>query len=822
MDGCLRQGRQPDLLALNGLAGISLRLRFPIVNVSQAFASTRPYHLRKLIAMNARLDLRRTLLPTFLAAFITLCIARAQTPFSLDSASAYLRTIAVDIGPRPMGSPNEQRALEYGANKMREFGFEEVSIMPMKEFGGMLGGPLKNTRSGITIGIHRGSSQRIIVIGAHMDSAGPDIPGANDDGSGAAVVLELARAFSQRTTESTLVFALFAGEEQGLQGSRYFADHFPEMKDVVLMLQIDMANGSDLLLPTLDAKDQSSPEWLVKASYEEFDKLGYSGLYFPTHFFTFMSATPGGGVGSDHEPFLEKNVPAIDFTSDPRDPIHTPQDNYENFKPSGLKRSGDLVYRLVERFDGGVPQEKIGQYYLVQVGRTPLFFPPWSLRVFILLSLMLTSLALVVLRRRRPPVDRMVRPKIPGLKLFLLMLIIQCCVWFSENVVSLIKGVRHPWVADLTGYFILGFLGACIGIWICLQLAPKLNLRRDGYSYYLRSVIFLLIIFIPASFSSYKVALYPATAFFFLALAILIRQPALKVLLWLLSSYFMYRFFFSENFEFLARFAYSTPTVSASTSFILHLVYILFFSFWSFPFLLGFAAIYFDSQKNLLWLRRLRRREGILAAGLAFVLLVAVLSTQPSYSQYWKPNVWIQQIFDADSTSGMIIVESPEYLADTRLRFGATDTTVRGRETFLAFKIIPTPKDPWLLIDRDVETSRADSGTTFDVLLKLRCKYRPYTLQVTYSAGRDTLRDVSTPLAFSSEDRSISVQWYSFPDTLTLAPLHFTLLGGDSLTERVEATFVEETEPMQIANGYVSSIINRTIWSKRTVVSGRR
>ena len=772
--------------------------------------------------MSARLTFPRIVAASLLLTLTGICAVRAQTPFSLDSASAYLRTIAVDIGPRPMGSPNEGRALAYAANKLREFGLTEVSIMPISEFGGTLGGPPKNTRSGVAIGIHRGSSGRIIVIGAHIDSAGPEIPGANDDGSGFAVVLELARVLSKRASESTLVFALFAGEEQGLQGSRYFVEHFPEVKDIVLMLQIDMANGSELLLPTLDAGDRSSPVWLVKASYEEFDKLGYSGLYFPTHFDAFMSALPGGGVGSDHEPFLEKNIPAIDFTSDPRDPIHTPQDNYENFNVSGLKRSGDLVYRLVERFDRGVPQENTGQYYLYQIGRTAFFFPRWSLFVSIFVSLALAGVALVVLRRRRTPVDRAVRPKIPGLKLFLLMLIIQCCVWLSENVVSIIKGVRHPWMGDLAGYFVLGFLGGCIGIWISLQFAPKLNLRRDGYSYYLRAVIFLLIIFIPASFSSFKVALYPATAFFFLALAMLVRHPIVKVALWLLSPYLMFRFFFSENFEFLARFAYSTPAVSASVSFILHIAYIFFFSFWSFPFLLGFAAIYFDSQRDLLWLKRLRRPRGILAAGLAFAILSAVLSARPSYSRYWKPNVWVQQLFDADSSSGMITVESPEYLAGTHIRFGATDTTVRGRETFVTFKGIPAPREPWLRIEREVTTSRAGSGTVFDLFLTLRCKYRPYTLRVVYSAGRDTLRDVSTPLASTSDNHFVSVQWYSFPDSLTVVPLHFTLLGEDSLTERVEATFVEPAELVQAANGYLPTIINRTIWSKRTAVSRGR
>jgi hypothetical protein len=772
--------------------------------------------------MSNRSNLRRAFSCTMLVALVALNEARSQTPFSPDSASAYLRHIAVDIGPRPMGSPSERRALEYAAAKMREFGLHEVSIMPIGEYPKMLGGTPINTSSGVAIGIHRGSSQRIIVIGAHMDSAGPEVPGANDDGSGAATLLELARVLSGQRSESTLVFAFFGGEEQRLQGSQYFVDHFPEMQDVVLMLQIDMANGSELLLPTLDAGDRSSPEWLVKASYEEFDKLGYSRLYFPTHFFTFMSALPGGGVGSDHESFLQKDIAAIDFTSDPRDPIHTPQDNFENFKLRGLKRSGDLVYRLVERFDGGVPPEKTADYYLYQIGSTPLFFHRWSLLVFICFSLALAGFALVVLRRRRPGVDRAVRPKIPGLKLFLLMLIIQCCVWLSENVVSIIKGVRHPWMVDLTGYFVLGFLGGCIGIWLCLQLVPKLNLRRDAYSYYLRAVVFLLIVLIAAAFRSYKVALYPATAFFFLATAVLFRQPVLKVALWLLSSYFMYRFFFSENFEFLARFAYSTPNVTVSTGLLLQVVYILFFSFWSFPFLLGFAAIYFDAQKDLLWLKRLRQRRGIVAAGVAFVVLAAVLSSEPSYSQYWKPDVWTQQLFDADSSSGMITVESPEYLGGTQLRFGATDTTVRGRETFLAFKGIPAPSGPWLRIDREVSTSRADSGTAFDLLLKLGFRYRPYTLRVTYSAGRNILRDISTPLASSGDDHSVSLEWYSFPDTVTLVPLHLTLVNADTLIESVEATFVEQAEPMQVENRYRPTLINRTIWSKRSIVAGGR
>ena len=74
------------------------------------------------------------------------------------------------------------------------------------------------------------SADRVYIVGAHYDSrvtdvlnATSDAPGANDDASGTAAVLELARVFASRPTEATIVFVAFAGEEQGLLGSAHFA-----------------------------------------------------------------------------------------------------------------------------------------------------------------------------------------------------------------------------------------------------------------------------------------------------------------------------------------------------------------------------------------------------------------------------------------------------------------------------------------------------------------------------------------------------------------------------------------------------------------------
>jgi hypothetical protein len=74
------------------------------------------------------------------------------------------------------------------------------------------------------------SADRIYVVGAHYDSRVSDVldftgdaPGADDNGSGVASVLELARVMAPHPTKATIVFVTFAGEEQGLYGSAFFA-----------------------------------------------------------------------------------------------------------------------------------------------------------------------------------------------------------------------------------------------------------------------------------------------------------------------------------------------------------------------------------------------------------------------------------------------------------------------------------------------------------------------------------------------------------------------------------------------------------------------
>ncbi|GAA6014772.1 hypothetical protein JCM11491_001977 [Sporobolomyces phaffii] len=91
-------------------------------------------------------------------------------------------------------------------------------------------------------------SNETVVLGAHYDSRGsfgfPTAPGADDDASGTSLVLAVARHIhlNRLVFSRKLVLALFAGEEQGLLGSSWYAKHLKEdlKEDVVWMLQVDM------------------------------------------------------------------------------------------------------------------------------------------------------------------------------------------------------------------------------------------------------------------------------------------------------------------------------------------------------------------------------------------------------------------------------------------------------------------------------------------------------------------------------------------------------------------------------------------------------
>jgi len=96
------------------------------------------------------------------------------------------------------------------------------------------------------------TDKRVIIVSGHLDSRATDVmdakskaPGANDDASGVAIVMEMARVMASRKFPATLMFVAFQGEEQGLYGSKHLAERVKkEGMDLVAVLNNDIVGNS--------------------------------------------------------------------------------------------------------------------------------------------------------------------------------------------------------------------------------------------------------------------------------------------------------------------------------------------------------------------------------------------------------------------------------------------------------------------------------------------------------------------------------------------------------------------------------------------------
>lgn len=185
---------------------------------------------------------------------------------------------------------------------------------------------------------------RIIVVSGHLDSRNSDVmdpvglaPGANDDGSGVAVVLELARVMSGKKFPCGIVFMAVQGEEQGLLGSTHMAEKMKaDSANVVAMLNNDIVGNSlasgtgdrnagavrvfSEMIPAAETDEQGR---IRKAMMSENDSPSRqlaryireaAGAYLHTFDVT-LNARPDRFLrGGDHLPFSRQGFTAVRFT----------------------------------------------------------------------------------------------------------------------------------------------------------------------------------------------------------------------------------------------------------------------------------------------------------------------------------------------------------------------------------------------------------------------------------------------------------------------------------------------------------------------------
>jgi hypothetical protein len=709
--------------------------------------------------------------------------------FSKERALEHVRFFAETIGPRPMGSPQEIAALRYTAQKLAEYGCQ-VEWQPVTSLKHV------NTSSFNVIGRFPGETAREIVVGGHIDSLTPEIPGADDDASGVAVVLETARVLCQKKHSSTLVFVAFCGEESGLVGSKNFVENYA-LKDVALMLQLDMASNDAPLMLWIDTPNAQSPEWLVRASIASFHELGYRNIDYPTHFQS-MNGTLGG-AGSDHEPFMDKGIPAIAFVSDVRFPIHTRNDSMAYFQPDGLERSGKVILTLVEKFDREQPKEKAGHYILVMAWGKPLFIKPEWLLAFIIFSILIGILTLVWARKKRLNTEEDKKIRLSWPKLSVMLFIIAITTVSSQWTMQLLKGQRLPWLAHPGPYFLYAFIFLFLGIWLALQVTRSWKLRKDVFFYLVRAVIYLgVLILVAGIFGGPRLALYPAAGLLLISLACLAPWAWLKALLWLLSPYLMFRLLILPEYY---EFAYRTAAIFAfpefKTSFVfgvLVAVFILFLFLWTMPFLLGFAAVYRSHSGDLFGLKRIRRPFALVPLGVLIIGCAVYLLSLPSYVLPWEQVVKVTQKWDAQKDKTSIEFSSGDYLR-------GIEADINGQTQVLnewsCVKEIEYPLDLDWVKDKVVSQSEEKGAERIiDLAIGLEFTKQPYSVSLRLKSDEPlVIEDCNVKYAAKGK-KSAVINWFSYPQGSLEPKLKLRLSKNAKIEAEVSATFLDQPVPV--------------------------
>lgn len=225
------------------------------------------------------------------------------------------------------------------------------------------------------VGVLEGSDAQlkneVIVLGAHYDHlgnggegslaprSGEIHHGADDNASGVAGLLELARTFAAHRKEMrrTIVFIAFSGEEEGLIGSNYYVNNpLVPLAQTVAMINMDMIGRMKDGKLTVGGVG-SSPDFnsLVSSAniVKELVKKGEGGAqneYVASNLFNLALSEDGYGP-SDHSSFYSKQIPVLFFFTNSHEDYHKPSDTAEKINYEGESNIIRFVETVVRQID---------------------------------------------------------------------------------------------------------------------------------------------------------------------------------------------------------------------------------------------------------------------------------------------------------------------------------------------------------------------------------------------------------------------------------------------------------------------------------------
>ncbi len=208
------------------------------------------------------------------------------------------------LGDRVAGTEKEQLAQKYVANVFADLGYEvRTQTVPLTL--------PTTTDSENVIAIKYGTKNTdlTLYVTAHVDSV-PGAPGANDNASGIAGMLALARAFKKIDTNYNICFISFCGEEYNKQGSAYFARNMTESQklNAIAGYNLDMiATGEPaclyMLMMSASNEKGSFDNYATVSAWNAAQSLGYGKEHFKVI----------QGYNADHASLHDAGIPAAEF-----------------------------------------------------------------------------------------------------------------------------------------------------------------------------------------------------------------------------------------------------------------------------------------------------------------------------------------------------------------------------------------------------------------------------------------------------------------------------------------------------------------------------
>ncbi len=279
--------------------------------------------------------------------------ALAELPpvFSQQSLREHVEVLASpELKGRGLGSPGLEKAAQYVADRFKAYG-----LMPGGDGGtyfqrftaakGPGGGPVESANViGVLPGANEAFTDQSAVLGAHLDHLGtgwPDVhagdegkvhPGADDNASGVAVMLELARVLAAgERPPRTILFIAFTGEEAGRLGSKYYVAHASR----TLAKTEGMIN-----LDTVGRLGAQKVTALGTGTATEWQHI-FRGASFVTG--VESRSVPESLESSDQVSFTEQNVPAVQIFTAAHADYHRPTDTADKIDVAGLARVAAFV-----------------------------------------------------------------------------------------------------------------------------------------------------------------------------------------------------------------------------------------------------------------------------------------------------------------------------------------------------------------------------------------------------------------------------------------------------------------------------------------------